>query len=88
MTIHKKVLKIGELYPRLSVKNLGLLLAIYDLGSVSTDDLCKITGDSLPNVRDQLNRCVERNILEFFNVGCIRHHRLTKEARLVLDEVN
>ena len=84
MTLSEKLLKIGKEHPRISVKNLGLLLALYDIGSGTPRELAKITGNSVPVMKEQISRSIERGFIEFFNVGQVRMYKLTMHTRKLL----
>lgn len=87
MNLAEKMIRIGDIYPRLSVKNLGLILTLYDIGSAGSSELARITSNTPLIVRDQLRRLIDRGLIEFFNAESIRKYKLSKEARDVIDQV-
>jgi len=87
MTLPEKMIQIGNLYPRLSVKNLGLLLTLYDIGGAGSGDLATITKNTPPIVKDQLRRLIDRELVVFFNHGQVRHYKLARDARDMIDKV-
>lgn len=87
MTIQQKLIAIGNEYPRMSVKNLALMLTLYDVGSATNKELVVITKGSTHTIKNSMCTSIERGLVEFFNIGSKRAYKLSDEARSVIDEV-
>ena len=83
----QKLISLGKAYPRMSVTNLGLLLALYDLGRATANELSKIIAMKPAGVREQLTQLSERGLTTITNVDGKVNHLLTGEARTIINGV-